>query len=261
MKKSILAICVYATLLCSCKLESDKSFAVQKGKEVTEDITFQLEQIPAELETGEGKKTIDKQTLGLPSDFINRDFLSNSVGYKDKLDYLVGMVVKKEKVNGVEKYSVALDFKKDSSRVSARVPAQGILIEKKYDQKTGAGIQYLIASAEMERNAAFQVLIADVSEITIDDSAINKVALYNTYMNDPEIEQYYVVRAAVTTGILYKRFTKMSAKSDFSAAAIKVGAQYYSESSDLKQDWKIGMQLTPVKEFLKGFVPTNQTNS
>jgi hypothetical protein len=52
----------------------------------------------------------------------------------------------------------------------------------------------------------------------------------------------------------------MSAKSEFNSAAIKVGASYYSENSDLKQDWKIGMQLTPVKEFLKGYKPKTEPN-
>lgn len=267
MKKSLIVSIALTTLFFSCGQKKEQTKDAEMGKKVHEDISFQVEHIPAEFQIEQTEsadtsleKAIDKQTLGLPVDFINRDFLTNPVGYKDKLDYLVGMVVKKEKIDGVDRYSVVLDFKIDSSRVSARVPAQGVLIEKKYDQKIGAGIQYLIASAEMERNSAFQILIADVSEITIADNSINKLALYNTYNSDSEIDKYFVIRAAVTTSILYKKFTKMSAKTEFNAVAIKVGANYYSESSDLKQDWKIGMQLTPVKEFLKGFKLTNQPN-
>lgn len=166
------------------------------------------------------------------------------------------MVVKKGKNSkGEEVYYVIRDFKLDSAEVSARVPAQGILVEKKYDSKIGTGIQHLIASAELEKNSAFQVLISDVSEITILDKSVDKIEVYNTYSKDEEIDSYFLVRAAVTTSILYKKFTKIAAKTEFNAAAIKVGASYYSESSDLKQDWKIGMQLTPIKEFLKGFTP------
>ena len=269
MKKQIILSVALATILFSCgqnrkENAQTESAQLETGKAVLEEISFELESIPeqfdVELEDNNKSqiKTIEKQSLGLPSDFVNRDFLDNSVGYKDKLDYLVGMVVKKQKVNGADKYTVVLDFKVDSAEVNARVPAQGILIEKKYDTKIGAGIQYLIASAEMERNSAFQILIADVSEITIADKSINKDALYNTYNSDSALDNYFIIRAAVTTSILYKKFTKMSAKSEFNAAAIKVGASYYSENSDLKQDWKIGMQLTPVKEFLKGYKPKNE---
>lgn len=271
MKKLLILSIALTSLLYSCKEDHETSetppmsIDPKMNKENSEEISLQFEHIPLEfeveqIETSEKSlgKINEKQTLDLPLDFINRDFLTNSVGFKDKLNYLVGMVVKKEKRNGVDVYSVAIDFKKDSSKVNARVPSQGILIEKKYDQKIGSGIQHLIASAELEKNSAFQVLISDVSEITISDNSINKLALYNTYNNDKEIDKYFIVRAAVTTSILYKKFTKMNAKTEFNAAAIKVGANYYSESSDLKQDWKIGMQLTPVKEFLKGYDPKNQ---
>lgn len=277
MKKQIILSVALATILFSCgqnrkENAQTKSAQLETGKAVLEEISFELESIPEEfdlkledinrsqIEFKEFNISQEKQSLGLPSDFVNRDFLYNSVGYKDKLDYLVGMVVKKQKVNGVDKYTVVLDFKVDSAKVNARVPAQGILIEKKYDAKIGAGIQYLIASAEMERNSAFQILIADVSEITIADKSINKEALYNTYNNDSELDNYFIIRGAVTTSILYKKFTKMSAKSEFNAAAIKVGASYYSENSDLNQDWKIGLQLTPVKEFIKGYKPKTKPN-
>jgi hypothetical protein len=270
MKKSLIVSIGLTTLLFSCGQKKERTKDAEMGKKVLENISFQVEHIPAEFQVEQIESTeksllvetaIDKQTLDLPTDFINRNFLTNSVGFKDKLDYLVGMVVKKEKINDIDIYLVVRDFKIDSVKVSARIPAQGILIEKKYDQKMGAGIKYLISSAEIEKNSAFQILIADVSEILIDDKSLDKLALYNTYNNDTDIEKYFIVRAAVTTSILYKKYTKMSAKTEFNAAAIKVNGNYYSESSDFKQDWKIGMQLTPVKEFLKGFKPPkNQSN-
>jgi hypothetical protein len=268
MKNLVVSFLIIGIFITSCNENKKHEIVEQQkntGKDVKEDISFKIQNISEQVELLQkntaNKSTaakVDKKKLDLPDDFINRDFLENSVGYKDKLDYLVGTVVKKSIKNGDEKYNVVLDFIIDSVNVSARVPANGILVEKKYDYTVGIGIQYLVASAQVDRNSAYQLLISDVSEITIPGKAINKAAIYNTYANDSEINNYYVVRAAVTTSIMYKKFVKMSAKAEFNAAAIKVGANYYSESSELKQDWKIGLQLTPVKEFIKGYKPDNQ---
>lgn len=229
---------------------------------IDEKMSFEIESIPKEFnveyfdnDNKTSTKKLDKKDLGLPSSFVNRYFLDNVVGYKDKLDYLVGMVVKKVKVNGVEEYHVIKDFKIDSAKVNARIPADGILVEKNYDSKIGSGIKYLVAEAKFERNSAIQVLINDVSEITIEDKLINQKALSDTYSKDAELDSYFIIRAAVTTSIMHKKYTKTSIDLGFDASAIKVNGNYYSQNSDLKQDWKIGMNLVSVKEFLKGYKP------
>ncbi|MEQ8324020.1 MAG: hypothetical protein RH916_05030 [Vicingaceae bacterium] len=256
-------VLVFALIGCveGC-VEKETESASLTGKAVTEKMELEIESIPAEFEVeylDEKEEMVkerrDKSSLGLPADFINRTFLTNTVGYKDKLDYLVGMVVKKTTKNNKAIYTPVLDFKYDTVQVGVRVPADGILVEKKYDRKIGGSINYLIASAEVNYQTAYQVLISDVSEVTIKDQHINKHALYNTYNGIDSITSYYLIRGAVTTSILHKKFSKMDANSEFNAAAIKVGAKYYSEDSDLKRDWKIGMQLTPVNEFLMGYSP------
>lgn len=224
-------------------------------------IVFQAERIPKFFDADfndkkENGRNLPEDNINLPEYFMKRDFLTNRVGFKDKLDFLVGMVVKRgKKVKGYFEYKTTRDFKIDSIKLSPSFPSQGILIERKYDQRIGAGIKYLIASAEIDKNSALQLIIQDISELTIPESLIDKKELYSTYINDPEIENYFLIRAAVTTSILFKKFTKMQAKSEFTASAIKVDANYYSESSELMQDWKIGIQLIPLNEFLKGYVP------
>jgi hypothetical protein len=261
MRTKIVLIALSAVVLTSCSGgQNPVKPQIDKGKDAKENITFQIQKIPemnVPQDTSQRllppQSPIDRSKLDLPADFLNRDFLYNSVGFKDKLDLLVGMVAKMENVNGEIRYSVTKDFKNDSSKIYTRFPASGILIEKKYDRRIGASITYLIVSAKVERNAAYQVLIADVSEVTIPDNSINIQALYNAYSTGSSIDSYYLIRGAVTTSILYKDFVRIDANTDFNAAAIKVGATYYTQNSDLKQDWKIGLQLIQVKEFLKGY--------
>ena len=224
--------------------------------QIVENQKIELSKIPTsyKLDT-DNKSTItsdNKATLDLPKDLTDRDFLTNSIGYKSNLELLVGMVVKRDKNN---KYTLIKDYKKDSTIITSRIPANGILIEKKYDSKIGGGISYLIAASKIEKNSAYQFTISDVSEATITDKYLNTDKLFQTYNNDPEIDSYFIIRAATTTSILYKKFDKISGRVDFNAAAIKVNSNYYSENSDLKQDWKVGVNLTPVKEYIKGIGP------
>lgn len=202
------------------------------------------------------EKILNKSDLGLPSNFVSRDFLNNIVGYKDKLNLLVGMVVKKDTSESIPKYTITQDFKFDTTILVARIPSDGVLVEKTYDSKIGTAINYLIATLKVERKTAFQFLIEDVSEVTIEnDNQINKAKLYETYHDDPEENLYYIIRAATTSSVIYKKFTYIDAEAAFDASAIKVGANYYSQSTDFSRDWKIGFYLTSVKEFLKGYKP------
>jgi hypothetical protein len=270
MRTKIVLIAFSALVFASCSGGQRRvKHQIDLGKEVKEKITFQIQKIPKtvipqEIDRRLPKPTptpqpIDRSKLDLSEDFLNRDFLFNSVGYKDKLDLLVGMVVKKENVNGEIKYTTTKDFKKDSSKVYMRVPANGILAEKKYDFNVGAAITYLIASAHIDRNTAYQFLISDVSEVTITDKAINMQALYNAYSGDSDRDSYYLIRGAVTTSILYKDFVKIDAGVEFNVAAIKIGGTYYSQNSNMTQDWKIGLQLIQVMEELKGYQPVPVT--
>lgn len=237
------------------KRAENAELAVAENSVFTLNSTFTVTNFEEPITTKDSTepKKLDAKTLGLPIDFINRAFLTNGTGYKKNLDKLVGTVVKKTTVGETSTFEVARNYKFDSVKLSAGTPDNGVLVEKKYDSGASAEVKYLFASVTGEANKAFYLLINDVNEILIDDNQIDIKKLYDTYHNDNELSNYYIVKAAVVTSIYTKEYTKMSTKGGYNAGAIKVEGKYYSEDSDIRQDWKIGMQLISLKEFLKGF--------
>jgi len=263
-KITLVAISLGLLVMYSCddkthKLKSNNSlskYRLEKEKKLSHKFehipnSFFLEKDLSKKKTKNLSNPNDKKLLDLPQDFTSRDFLTNTVGYKSNLELLAGMVVRKDKITN--SYTIIRDYKKDTVLIAPRVPSNGILVEKKYDSKIGGAISYILTSAQIDRNSAYQFTISDISEITLSDSYIDIKKLARTYKNDKDINDYYLIKAAVTTSVLYKKYSKIDGKIDFSAGAIKIDSKYYSEDSDLKQDWKVGVQLTPIQEYLKGF--------
>lgn len=217
--------------------------------------TFTLENTLSDYSSEPKKKNKnenkDRDKLELPSNFTERDFLYNPLSVKDNLDHLVGAVVKREKSQDGSKFRLIRDYKMNGTALEAKTPINGVLIERSYDHTIGSSLSYLVASAKVESNIAYLLMISDVSEMVIRDNDIDRQGLFKTYGNDSEIDNYFIVKSAVTTSILYKTFKKMKSNADFSTAAINVSGKYYSQSQDLRQDWKVGISLIPLNEFLK----------
>lgn len=262
MKKLLLLS--FAALLVSCissksivgrktvnlKPEKNISFEVFNENALPEAIRRQQAAIAPDADPPSPLNNLD-----LPDDLVYRTFLSNSATYKENLNYLVGMVVKKELMYGKYIYTAVQDFKRDSIVLKTGIPTSGVLVERNYDNSLSASVGYLTANAKLTTETAVRLTINDVGIVTIEPKTIDKSLLYDTYGTDQEISKYFLVTGAITTSILISNYTKMQAKAEFDAAAIRVGSNYYKSLNSISQDWKIGMYLVPVSEFLKGYKP------
>ena len=233
-------------------------------------MSFELESIQAPLKNSQSQmeqsslppsqaqlSSEERSDLGLPSVFLERTFLYNPTAYLNNLEGLVGKLVKEELEDGVKRYSTHLEYKTESSYIKSYIPLQGVLLEKKYNSDVSAGIKWLIADVSMDAQTAYHVIIQDVNEVSIEDRYIDKKRLYNQYNNNNEIDKYFIVTAATTTSIMYKEYKLIKSGTKFNVSAIQVGASYYSENSNLRQDWKIAIQLLPLQSVIDDYFYNN----
>ncbi len=190
-----------------------------------------------------------KYDLGLPTYFVERQFIKNPVGYIYRLESVVGNVVK---INDDGTYSGGISFKKDSVKISAGKPTSPTLAEVKYDSKKELAAKYLVASASLAKDESVQMIVTDLMEAVIEDSQVDLDKLFKVYGKDKDSTKYYLVKSAVSTSILYKVHSKTEIKSDVNfTAAIQVGGKYFKETSNFKQDFKVGTYATPITEYFK----------
>jgi hypothetical protein len=278
--KTLGAVVIGAQFLVSCSSSNDKAIGGGNDRSATVDkeaaekmvnLTLDVYKIPQNVvaiptlnrvmdnkmaPADGGNNAEPALSLDLPDNFVSREFLFNPGAFRDNLGLLIGKVVKSETVNGRVTYRIIQDFKVDTVEITAKAPPAGILIEKKYDSQIGAAIKFLIASASVEKEHAIQLVITDVSEALLEkDTQIDKGKLYAAYHDDKEIDSYSLVISATTTNIYYRDYEKSRRGAGFSSSAVNVGGNYYKENSSIRQDWKVGMVLTPVKELLKGYTP------
>lgn len=199
--------------------------------------------------------------LKLPLDFTSRAFLTNNVGNKslEGIAKLVGSVVKKSVVNHVEAYEeTGNNYKKNGVVIVPTEPANGVLVKNTYNRKIGSIIKFLIAGASFDNDIAYEILVNDIAEASIEGSELDKDALYNAYGTEADKDAYYIILAAVSTSLTYSTYNKTNSKADFSISAVSVNGSYYKDGSSLFREWKIGFKPIKISEFLKGYTPAKQ---
>ena len=240
------------------ELESESTLSNQRAFS-----GFEYIAIPKQIVIDSVRTTIDKRKLGLPGNFTERIFLKNSLGSTDDegIRKLVGSVIKKTTVNGIDYYDdMARNFKIATAKIEAKKPENGIVIENRYNKTIGAGISYLIANASFQNDVAYEVLINDIYSASITDDQLDKQKIYNAYGKDADLNNYYIVMAATSTSLLYKIFEKSKKKADFAYVGVKVNGEYYKANKQVMQDWTVGTKAVPIKEILKGFQPMKNSD-
>lgn len=195
-------------------------------------------------------KQLKIENLNLPDHYKERTFVSNAMEFYRNPQRIVGKVGKYLSNGKFEVYQNAIiDSLRDKTKSENLTDN---LVELQYDNSIGASIQYLIANGNIKKDKGMTFVLSDVSQALLDSKIVNIPWLKNTYKTEDDLENYYIVEACIATEIIHREYNKIDVKAGFNGFAVQINGNYYSSNTSATKNYKVGLRVTKLKEYLKG---------
>lgn len=201
------------------------------------------------------KSNLAEENVGLPQKFLNRAFLINTAGCESEseLSLLMGQIVKKVKTaNGFALVPTGNCYRIKDAKIVVGKSDDGLLAEVKCNASKSATVNFLIGQASASDQVGYEFLLNDICQASIAGDQLDKEKLNNIYKSKEDVQDYYIVVAAINTKIYSKSYQKKLKKADFSYSAIKIEGEVYCDYVKILQDNKVGMRMISLAEFING---------
>lgn len=201
------------------------------------------------------KSSLAEENVGLPQKFLNRAFLVNTAGCESEseLSLLMGQIVKKVKTTtGFALVPTGNSYKIKDAKIVVGKSDDGLLAEVKCNASKSATVNFLIGQTAASEQIGYEFLLNDIFQASIAGDQLDKEKLNNIYKSKADVQDYYIIVAAINTKIYSKSYQKKQKKADFSYSAIKIEGEVYCDYVKILQDNKVGMRMISLAEFISG---------
>ncbi len=225
--------------------------------------SFETASLPTELKLEDETEVPDS---GLPSAYTSRKYLKNFPVemYRDSINLITGTIVKY--INETERLGNIGNrrFIKGVSNNFTIVPSSGVLKSHKFTEENLSKISWLV-EVELKDKEIVELTVEDILRTMLNPENLDYTLLHQTYGSNPNINDYYIVRAATVTKITSRKFTESGRRINIAnfpvgATALSFENSFYTSAEDLTTDHKVGLLLIPLRQVLEesqDFKPIN----